>query len=260
MSWKGLRHKGVEILWPSEWNAVVDALDELYGKLTTGQEDIKVDEVFARTGHFTQRIDCEGRPVILDGDPITIYQFYDLAKEQIREAIDSSKILSRIHMDEYGNIGIIIVEPVDEYGRVKVAAQVTLPGLDDSLKAWVTPLRAETAKVIDSLSIAPNSMLTFTDYSDIKYSAFVFSIRASYDPSATKGVRIRWLYSPDGTNWDSPEEAEDQGNYEDLTFLAGATRQRTIVVPILQPYVQLQLINLDPNYSVTVSVWETKIR
>ena len=31
MSWIGLRHKGVEPLYPDEWNKVVDALDILYG-------------------------------------------------------------------------------------------------------------------------------------------------------------------------------------------------------------------------------------
>ena len=30
MSWIGLRHKGIEPLFPEEWNAVVDALDILY--------------------------------------------------------------------------------------------------------------------------------------------------------------------------------------------------------------------------------------
>ena len=30
MSWLGLRHKGIEPLFPEEWNAVVDGLDWLY--------------------------------------------------------------------------------------------------------------------------------------------------------------------------------------------------------------------------------------
>jgi hypothetical protein len=29
VSWRGLRYKGVEILFPDEWNAVVDALNDL---------------------------------------------------------------------------------------------------------------------------------------------------------------------------------------------------------------------------------------
>jgi hypothetical protein len=149
MSWRGLRYKARERLLSREWNAVVDALNDLYGFLTSGQQDIFVDEVYGRTAHFSERIDCEGRPVILDGDPITIYQFYDIAKSQITEAIDATKakatldeiygtllpkvdllsdyvretrdVVVKLRMDEYGNVGVIIAEPLDEYGRVKTA-------------------------------------------------------------------------------------------------------------------------------------------
>jgi hypothetical protein len=149
VSWRGLRYKGTEILRSAEWNAAVDALNDLYGWLTDGTKDINVDEVYGRTAHFSERIDCEGRPVILDGDPITIYQFYDLAKQQITEAIDKSSLLSRavsdldqiygkldlitqytkdsrdvlvrLSINEYGNVGVRIAEPLDEYGRVQVS-------------------------------------------------------------------------------------------------------------------------------------------
>ena len=99
MSWRGLRHKGPERFTSREWNAVVDALNDLYGFLTAGTQDIYVDEVYGRTAHFRERIDCEGRPVILDGDPISIYQFYDVAKSQITEAIDKSALLSKTVSD-----------------------------------------------------------------------------------------------------------------------------------------------------------------
>jgi hypothetical protein len=156
MSWRGLRYKARERLLSREWNAVVDALNDLYGFLTSGQQDIFVDEVYGRTAHFKERIDCEGRSVILDGDPISIYQFYDIAKEQITQAIDSSKVTSntdlikeytrissdqlykldliadytrtsrdvlvRVKIDEYGNVGVKIAEPLDVYGRVQVSA------------------------------------------------------------------------------------------------------------------------------------------
>jgi len=189
VSWRGLRYKGSEILRSDEWNAAVDALNDLYGWLTDGTKDINVDEVYARAAHFRERIDCEGRPVILDGDPISIYQFYEIAKQQITDAIDKSRQLSnivgnlsqiygklpsapdvtnaidnarvtgysldireytrrtaatietyapklvtieqytretrdvlvRIKIDEYGNVGVKIAEPLDEYGRVAVS-------------------------------------------------------------------------------------------------------------------------------------------
>jgi hypothetical protein len=161
MSWRGLRYKGTERLLSREWNAVIDSLNDLYGWLTDGTKDINVNEVYGRTAHFRERIDCEGRPVILDGDPISIYQFYDLAKSQITEAIDKSSLLSRavsdldqiygklpskeditksidsalvtqytkesrdvlvrLSINEYGNVGVRITEPLDEYGRVVVS-------------------------------------------------------------------------------------------------------------------------------------------
>jgi hypothetical protein len=168
---------------------VVDALNELYGWLTDGTHDINVNSIYAIYGNFAYRPYAEGRPVILDGDPINIYKFYDLAETQITEAIDKSSLLSkavsdldqiygkltsasditssidnakvtsysldireyarrtteavetyapklatieeytrktrdvmvRMMIDEYGNVGVRIAEPLDEYGRVSVS-------------------------------------------------------------------------------------------------------------------------------------------
>lgn len=150
MSWRGLRHKGTEILRSWEWNAAVDALNDLYGWLTDGTHDINVETVNAIYGNFAVRPIAEGRPVILDGDPISIYQFYDIAQQQITNAIDKSSQLSkiasdldqiygsittiekymgetrnvvvRLNIDQYGNLGIRIAEPVDEYGRVAISS------------------------------------------------------------------------------------------------------------------------------------------
>jgi hypothetical protein len=96
------------------WNSVIDVLNELYDWLTDGTKDINVDEVYGRTAHFRERIDCEGRPVILDGDPISIYQFYDVAKAQITEAIDRSALLSKA------------VSDLDQiYGKLPSASDIT---------------------------------------------------------------------------------------------------------------------------------------
>jgi hypothetical protein len=145
VSWRGLRYKGTERLTSREWNAVVDALNDLYGFLTSGQQDIFVDEVYSRAGYFSEQVYVQGRPVIKDGDPISIYQFHDIAKQQITEAIDRSRVTSaldqiygkldtieeyardvrnvlvRLSINEYGNVGVRIAEPLDEYGRVVVS-------------------------------------------------------------------------------------------------------------------------------------------
>ena len=126
-----MRHKGAEILFPEEWNAVVDSLNDLYGFLTSGQQDIYVDEIYGRSGYFSEELLVQGKPVIKDGDPISIYQFYDVAKSQITEAInnslitsytkDSRDVLTKLAIDPYGRLGIKIAEPLDPYGRVKTS-------------------------------------------------------------------------------------------------------------------------------------------
>jgi hypothetical protein len=197
VSWRGLRYKGTEILRSIEWNVAVDALNDLYGWLTDGTHDIDVNNIYANFAEFNTRPIAEGRPVILDGDPISIYQFYDLAKQQITEAIDKSSLLSKtvsdldqiygklpskedvtssidsalitgyaldireyarrtaetvetyapnlatieeyvretrdvvvkLSIDEYGNVGVRIAEPLDEYGYVPVSTVYDRAGL-----------------------------------------------------------------------------------------------------------------------------------
>jgi len=145
MSWRGLRYKGRERLFRHEWNAVVDTLNDLYGWLTSGQQDIYVDEVYGRAGYFSESLLVQGRPVLKDGDPITVQQFYDVAVDQITGAIDRSRatqflesyaprlatieeytretrdVLVRVSVDEYGRVGVRIAEPLDVYGRVLVS-------------------------------------------------------------------------------------------------------------------------------------------
>jgi len=132
MSWRGLRYKGTEVLRSTEWNAVVDSLNDLYGMLTSGFGKINVDTLYARMASFEERPEVDGRVVLLDGDPINIAQLYDTAKQQITDAVNNSNATSyladirgqivKISIDDYGRVGIKIVEPVDNAGRVLVAA------------------------------------------------------------------------------------------------------------------------------------------
>ena len=119
--------------------------------------------------------------------------------------------------------------------------------------------RTEPEKVLSAQTIDAASLAEFVVRGE-GYSAVVVTVRASYDASATSGVRVRWLYAPDNSNFDSSEDAEDAGNYADLTFSAGATRQRTVLIPLLQKYTKVQIVNLDGSASVTVDVWKTLLR
>ncbi len=96
MSWRGLRYKGTERLTSTEWNTVIDALNDLYTQLNSGTEDINVNTVNAVTANFQQRITAAGKAVLLDGDPITVSQFDTTAQGQITSAIDSSNLFNRL--------------------------------------------------------------------------------------------------------------------------------------------------------------------
>ena len=133
---------------------------------------------------------------------------------------------------------------------------ISLSALRDALK----PTRATPSQVLSSESIAGGDTAEFTVSDGDGYSAVVVTVKAAYDASAADGVRVRWLYSPDNTNFDSVEDAEDEGNYVDLSFSAGATRVRTILIPLFQPYVKVQVVNLDTTYAVTVDAWRTLLR
>jgi len=124
------------------------------------------------------------------------------------------------------------------------------------LKVLVNSVRTTPEKVLDSVSIAASGTEGFTITAGV-YSASIITVSATYNASATSGVRVKWLYSPDNSLFDSPEDAIDEGNYKDLTFSAGETRTRTIIIPHLQPYVKVQIVNLDSSYSVTVTAWKT---
>jgi len=119
--------------------------------------------------------------------------------------------------------------------------------------------RTEPERVLSAQTIDAASVSEFTVGGE-GYSAVIVTVRATYDASAASGVRVRWLYSPDNTNFDSPEDAEDAGNYADLTFSAGATRQRTVLIPLLQKYTKVQIVNQDASKAVVVDAWKVLMR
>jgi len=122
------------------------------------------------------------------------------------------------------------------------------------------PIRSTPTQDLSSYSISAGGSTNIDKSGLDGYSAMVVIVKATYNSSATSGVRVRWLYSPNGTDYDSPEDAESAGNYEDLTFSAGKTRQRTILVPIFSDNIRIQVVNLDGSYAVTVSAWTILMR
>lgn len=107
LSWLGLRHKGVEVLFPSEWNAVVDGLDILKSYIDQGvksadltnlssdvipSEDNKYNigdplrawhAIYAHYGFFLDNAYVQGKQVLKDGDPVIVQDFTGNAKNEI---------------------------------------------------------------------------------------------------------------------------------------------------------------------------------
>lgn len=133
---------------------------------------------------------------------------------------------------------------------------IALSALRDALK----PARSPVTQDLSNYSLAGGGSVNIDKTGLDGWSALVAIVRVSYNASATAGVRVRWLYSPDGSNYDSPEDADAQGNYYDPSFTAGATRQATLLIPILAPYVRVQIANKDSTYAHTLSTWTLTLR
>jgi len=129
---------------------------------------------------------------------------------------------------------------------------IAVSALRDALK----PVRTTPTQVLSAKSIAASGTENIDESGLDGYSAIIVIVKATYDASATAGVRVRWLYSPDGSNFDSSDDAEDAGNYEDLSFSAGATRQRTVLIPVFTDNIRIQIVNQDASKAVTVDVWK----
>ena len=82
--------------------------------------------------------------------------------------------------------------------------------------------------------------------------AIAVSLKTAYDASATDGVRLDVLHSPDGTNYDT-----DTDDTIIHPFAAGTKKQKTYIIPAIHPYVRLAVVNLDASYAVTTDLWAT---
>jgi len=152
----------------SAWaNAVVDALEQVYALAKRGDPDRPFDELYANRGHFNDNVYVQGKPVLKDGDPITVSDLGDDAKQKISQAIDSSEILNEfkpvsvkgsisasdntsgfsIVIDKGGRhivnvyyklsgAGIIYIKVSNDGHDWKTLDVITLPGADEDIKIY----------------------------------------------------------------------------------------------------------------------------
>lgn len=101
-----LKLKSGQVITEGWFNALGDALNELHAWITDGQHDINTNSASIKTANiellnavsasFTNRPTAEGRPVLLDGDPITVADLGDSAKQKITQSIDASITLQSL--------------------------------------------------------------------------------------------------------------------------------------------------------------------
>lgn len=133
MVFESLAWRTGERLSSSKLNAMVDALEQIYWLGIRGTLNVPFDYLYGYYGYFFNDLLVQGKPVIKDGDPVNIYDLFEPAKQKITQAIDGSLLTQymsgtsnkvvRIRMDAYGNIGVIISSPLDEYGRLPVSIE-----------------------------------------------------------------------------------------------------------------------------------------
>jgi len=149
-------------------------------------------------------------------------------------------------------------KPVEEVGE-RVIPSVSLKDVVDAING-LKPARKLIDYTVKQQTIAPGSAIEFMMRAVDGWGAVVVVVKVAYPANASAGVKIRWLYSPDGSNFDSIEEADNQGNYYNMTYGAGAVRQTTVVVPLLTPFVKIQIFNQDASNPVVVDVWTVEVR
>ena len=179
-----------------------------------------------------------------------ILKAYDSSRDALRSILQYTAIMVPVDLQ-----GTTIMVPVDLQG-----ATIGYDSAKDEFKVNAVPRRSTPVHELSSYTLSAGGVTEIVKSELDGYSSIAVVVKATYNSNATQGVRVRWMYSPDGSNYDTPEDAEAQGNYEDLTFEKGKTRQKTIKIPIHQPYVKIQIINKDSSYSVIIDVWTTLIR
>jgi len=144
------------------------------------------------------------------------------------------------------------------YGVAEFMGSIDYVKLSNSLQEVLLNTKMARSPVSQDLvnySLAGGASVNVNKYAGTGWSVLVATVRAAYASTATAGVRVLWLYSQDGTNFDSVNDAMAQGNYYDLSFAAGGTAQATLFIPLLAPYVQILIINKDSSNAATVNLW-----
>jgi hypothetical protein len=134
-------------------------------------------------------------------------------------------------------------------------------GLFDAMIKSLNKFYTKQAKhELKDVEINPGSYVDVNIQVPEGYTGMMITVKATFNANASSGLRVMYLYSHDGVNYDSEDEAVSALNYFDM-FTAGATKQRSDILPAVTPFVKIRLRNMDANHKITgVNVWRVIIR
>ncbi len=200
--------------------------------------------VYSHYGFFSDALLVQGKPVIKDGDPISLYDILDAAygklhalEERLRQAVADvyngdvgirdaaqsiDKRLASMYIDSQGRVGVTILSPLDPYGNVQAAISYDWVGIASRLDevGKLVPLDSTTSP------LAANASWT-SAVDDSPYTRFVCGYAYS-DQAGTLYVE----QSPDGVNWD----------LADSYSVSGGAAVRFSVEKLL-PYARVRYVN-----------------
>jgi hypothetical protein len=133
MAFDWLKPKPLTRITTAWGTALIDVLNLLYGWITDGTKNISINELLANYGYINWNLFVQGKPVIKDGDPISLYDISDYAQSKITTAIASA--LARFYFDEYGRVGVAIYD--DKVGLAKDATLSALGGKLDAIQGML---------------------------------------------------------------------------------------------------------------------------
>ncbi len=187
-----------------------------------------------------------------------IYAQLDLKISELRDALKgaNNKDFSTLEIDVEGilsqmDVALSTRASESTLNSIKLQTDNLTFDANNFLKV-ATQADKVTQQPLSAVSIAAASTQNADIVVPTGRSGIAVTLKATYDVSATAGVRLDALYSPDGTNYDT-----DTDDTYAHPFTAGTTKQKTYIIPAIHPYVRLAVVNLDASYAVTTDLWVT---
>ncbi len=142
------------------------------------------------------------------------------------------------------------------------ASELTLSNINSKLDTILSKLDVvkDVTQHLSNTTIAAGGTVNVDIGPITDRTGIMVIVRATYASGATSGIRVRYLYSADGANYDSIEDADAAGNYFEPTFAAGVTRQRSEIIAFISPYIRISITNKDSANTVTVSMWTVMVK